>query len=273
MGNALYRPKGKAAEYSEWAVNFYTGCSNDCDYCYCKRGVLSHVWDNKPHLKKCFRSEEHAIGILLKEVEPHMDELREKGVFFSFTTDPMLPETRIMTMWSMEELLRYNIPVKILTKRAEWIWEFQGWLMGYPIHRYRDDVAFGFTLTGHDDHEPNASSNEERIKAMEELHKLGYRTWASIEPVISVEKSIEMIKSTLGFCDLYKVGLMSGVKDTYYDPRDLYHLRNYLSTLSLGGVKIYPKDSLLEKTGFERENLNDIWDADFVNADYNIFRG
>ncbi len=41
-GKALYQPSGKAAEYSAWACNFYTGCSNDCEYCYCKRGVLSH---------------------------------------------------------------------------------------------------------------------------------------------------------------------------------------------------------------------------------------
>lgn len=51
-GKAIYQPTGKAAEYSPWACNFFTGCSNDCEYCYCKRGVMSHVWDNKPHLKK-----------------------------------------------------------------------------------------------------------------------------------------------------------------------------------------------------------------------------
>ena len=61
MGNAIYRPKGAAGEYSAWACNFYTGCSNDCQYCYCKQGVMSHVWDTEPHLKKCFRNEEHAL--------------------------------------------------------------------------------------------------------------------------------------------------------------------------------------------------------------------
>ena len=271
-GKALYQPSGKAAEYSPWAVNFYTGCSNDCEYCYCKRGVMSHVWSTTPKLKKCFRNEEHAVRTLFKEVEKNIDELRKKGVLFSFTTDPMLPETRTMTMGCLEGLLRYNIPVKLLTKKADWVWEFQGRLMDYPLHRFRDNIAFGFTLTGHDDQEPNASTNEERIKAMKELHQLGYRTWASIEPVISVGKSIRMIDETFEFCDLYKVGLMSGVKASYYDEHDLYRLRCYLSTLSTEGIKIYPKDSLLERTGFERESLNDAWDADFVSTDYNIFK-
>lgn len=54
-GKAIYNPSGKAGEYSDWACNFYTGCSNNCDYCYCKKGVMSHVWSDTPKLKKCFR--------------------------------------------------------------------------------------------------------------------------------------------------------------------------------------------------------------------------
>lgn len=53
-GKAIYRPKGVAGEYSSWTCNSFTGCSNNCDYCYCKRGVMSHVWTDKPKLKKCY---------------------------------------------------------------------------------------------------------------------------------------------------------------------------------------------------------------------------
>ena len=52
MGKAIYQPKGKASEYSKYAVNFYNGCSADCDYCYCKSGMLKNVWSNKATLKK-----------------------------------------------------------------------------------------------------------------------------------------------------------------------------------------------------------------------------
>ena len=67
-GKAIYNPSGKAGEYSDWACNFYTGCSNNCDYCYCKKGVMSHVWSDTPKLKKCFRDEEEAISIFEKEL-------------------------------------------------------------------------------------------------------------------------------------------------------------------------------------------------------------
>jgi len=30
----VYRPKGKAGEYGETALNIYKGCSHGCQYCY-----------------------------------------------------------------------------------------------------------------------------------------------------------------------------------------------------------------------------------------------
>lgn len=42
-GKAIYKPAGKAREYAEWACNLFVGCSNDCSYCYCKRGALGSV--------------------------------------------------------------------------------------------------------------------------------------------------------------------------------------------------------------------------------------
>ncbi len=57
-GKAIYNPSGKAGEYSYWACNFYVGCSNGCEYCYCKKGILSGVMgQDKPQLKKCFKDE------------------------------------------------------------------------------------------------------------------------------------------------------------------------------------------------------------------------
>lgn len=68
-------------------MNFYTGCSNNCDYCYCKRGVMAHVWSNRPHLKKCFKSEFDAFSIFKKEVEKNIEDVRKSGLLLSFTTD------------------------------------------------------------------------------------------------------------------------------------------------------------------------------------------
>ena len=69
-GKAIYNPSGKAGEYSYWACNFYIGCSNKCEYCYCKKGVLANsIGQDKPQLKKCFRDEAHALELFKKELK------------------------------------------------------------------------------------------------------------------------------------------------------------------------------------------------------------
>lgn len=268
-GKAIYEPSGKAAEYSPWACNFFTGCSNDCEYCYCKRGVLSHVWDKKPHLKKCFITEHYALDVFCKELDICQELIGEAGLLFSFTTDPLLPETRGLTFSAMEEAISRGINVKILTKRADWIDEFiirtEIQTINYGDNGHR--IAFGFTLTGFDEKEPGASLNSERIEAMKELHNLGFKTFASIEPVITPAMSRNMIQSTLGFCDLYKVGLISGVKKDYYDPVHLSVFWEWLKDLTRDGHKIYPKDSLLDYFNEDRSSL----EGYFVNSNYNIF--
>lgn len=268
-GKAIYQPTGKAAEYSPWACNFFTGCSNDCEYCYCKRGLLSHVWSTKPQLKKCFATIHHAFDVFCKELDKCEDLIGEAGLLFSFTTDPLLPETMELTFKAMEEALSRGINVKILTKRTDWIDELVKRTEIQTINYGNNGrhIAFGFTLTGCDYKEPGASSNQDRIEAMRKLHKLGFKTFASIEPVIDPIKSIQMIHQTLGFCDLYKVGLISGKGKGFYEDLHLRVFWGNLIDLTEDGFKIYPKDSLLDYLGEERSSL----EGHFVTADFNIF--
>lgn len=275
-GKAIYNPSGKAGEYSYWACNFFTGCSNGCDYCYCKKGILAKVMGGDvPVLKKCFKSEDHALEVFSRELKQNISELQEHGLFFSFTTDPMLVQTSTLTICAMIECVKNDIPVKILTKRGDFIYlysffiECMNWLelefqekYGISINALKKYVAFGFTLTGCDDREPNASTNAERIETMKKLHEAGFRTWASIEPIIELESSLEVIKETAGFCDLYKVGLMSGKK---YDWRDL---RGFMLACTSMDGKFYFKDSFIRQASLERANLP----SNCVGRDYNIFK-
>lgn len=255
-GKALYKPTGKAAEYASWAVNFYTGCSNDCEYCYCKRGVLSHVWDSKPHLKKCFKDEKHAFDVFMEELYLNREELRKDGIMFSFTTDPMLDETLSLTLFCTEFALMNDVPVKILTKCAYWVFDkAMQWYLSYSfVNKHKDKLSIGFTLTGVDELEPNASSNSQRIEGMKELHKLGFKTWASMEPVINLTTTLQIIQQTKNFCDVYKVGLRSGVKKDYYDPKEMAYFYQSLRLLSRNR-KIYLKDSVLDYFNINRVDL------------------
>lgn len=283
---AIYMPNGKAGEYAKYACNFYVGCSNDCAYCYCKKGVLGHAM-GKPiaQLKKCFKDEKHALQIFRTELNTYIKELRKHGLFFSFTTDPMLPETRELHFQAIDYALSKGVPCQILTKCAGFIYRIpREWIM---YEYFSKNLAFGFTLTGCDELEPGASTNSERIDAMRKLHDLGFKTFASVEPIINIANSTEMIGLTIGCCDLYKIGVLSGDKN--YSPNDirlfmlsLVGAATFANTAMLisntckgtrdSQVKIYLKDSMYTYSKMDRdkfeENIKDI----FVDKNYNIFQ-
>jgi len=267
-GKAIYCPSGKAQEYSYWACNFYVGCSNCCTYCYCKKGILKGAMGmDMPQLKKCFKDKDHALEIFEQELLKNLADLQKCGLFFSFTTDPLLFETKELTMLAVNICLYHSVPVKILSKCTEYVGQFSYELQcsDYDLSK----VAFGFTLTGHDELEPNANTNNERIQAMKRLHDVGFKTFASIEPIIDFASSFKMINQTHDFCDLYKVGLESGKK---YDVNEVNEFIAFSMIHALNNdSKIYFKDSILKASKFSREILQDEFKC-VVNRDYNLFQ-
>ena len=244
MGKAIYCPKGKAQEYSKYACNFYNGCSADCEYCYCKKGPMGNLWSTIPTVKKTLVDEITATEIFEKEVNKNLEELRKHGLFFNFNSDPFLRETIDLNTWAIKHCSSLDIPTKVLTKQTWWIGEY-----GIP-----KDTAIGFTLTGHDELEPGAPTNQERIKAMETLHLQGYKIWASIEPVIDPVSSSWMIYRTKQWVSHYKIGALSGKK---YVSSELLafvdYMNDYIKHRSLATV--YWKDSLLQQAGIDRKDL------------------
>lgn len=262
-GKAIYNPKGKAGEYSGWACNFYVGCSNGCEYCYLKKGRgKSVLGGDVPTLKKHFKNEEHALEIFKKEAIANKDALQKNGLFFSFTTDPMLPETRELTEDAIGIAQYHGIPCKVLTKMAGWVDAVVEDSKEHGDH-VKGLIAYGFTLTGFDEREPNASSNIARIQAMSKLHQEGFKVWASIEPVIDLSNSFAVINLSRVSCDLFKIGLMAGKK---YKQREL---EAFVGTLTerFPENKFYFKDTLLKQAGIDRASLP----GNCVSRDYNIF--
>jgi DNA repair photolyase len=188
---AIYQPAPAAAEYSKFVCNLYAGCTCDCKYCCNRRWK----W-GKPHLKKCFENKKHAMQVFEEEMLANLPELQKHGLFFSISTDPMLPQTVLLTAEAIIKCHRHAVPVKILTKRAD------SYLLNvFYSHCFmklidKNKLAIGFTLTGHDELEPHASPSEDRIEAMRQLHKDGFKVWASIEPVIEFVDSVDVIGKT-----------------------------------------------------------------------------
>ena len=243
---AIYKPQGKAGEYSEWACNLYRGCSNGCAYCYLKRGVMSGVLGaSSPTLKKSLgASADDAYDVFLKELGQHKANVGVDGnLFFTFTSDPCLPETIELNMMCVSKAIDEGVGVVMLTKRADFLEHqaFKNLLGNGNIGK----LSIGFTLTGRDDLEPNASPNQERIDTMRILHEeFGVKTWASIEPIIDLGLSRQMIQQTESFCDYYKIGIVSG-REPPYTPNDVRGFYNDVRSM-IPDERLYWKKSLIE---------------------------
>ena len=259
-GKALYTPKGAALEYGRIGCNFYTGCPHECEYCYLKRGITGKaLGGTEVRLKKCFKDEADAVHILRDELNKHLEQCQRHGIFLSFTTDPMIDETRELTSIAISEATMRDIPVWILTKCSTFIYDeynFMAWMDAIsPI--YRDRIHFGFTLTGRDDMEPKANTNADRIMAMRTMHLMGFSTFASIEPVIDWPSAERVVRKAMTWCDHFKLGLRSGVKKDYYNIAESgAAIIRIVSAVELFGKTIYLKESarkLLRETRTPQE--------------------
>lgn len=230
----LSRPKKNAEEYGRWAVNPYVGCSNQCEYCFLRKGPSGkYLGQDHPVLKKGVVNEEHACLVAMTEILENEEQIKKDGgLFFSFTTDPLLPDTHDACLTIAAWAINHGITVMMLTKCASfytdgdsefpsfhdlpfidcrrqnmrYIWAPNAYLAKPDLQC----IAIGWTLTGHDELEPKASPNAEHIKAMDRLAASGFKTWASIEPVIDFVSSFDMIRQALDAgCQHFKIGLMT----------------------------------------------------------------
>lgn len=271
MSKIIYRPKGKAQEYAKYAANFYNGCSGRCDYCYNRTGITAKVLGgDKPTLKKCLGTVENAEQIFMQEIDMYRIYLMKHGLFFNFVSDPFLPETIELNLNAMEYCIIQGIPVKALTKQTWWLEtflrEFEKWI-DENVNRQdcKELLAFGFTLTGHDELEPGCATNEDRIRAMKVLNDEGFKTWASIEPIIDLDASWKMIVEVCNHCDLMKIGLQSGAK---YDKEHLrFFMQRVIALADTYQFHYFFKDSILKATGQTRYPLGNFE----VDSNYSMF--
>jgi len=183
--------------------------------------------------------------------------IRDGGLFMTFTSDPCLMETYDLfadiNFWACN----HGIPVTILTKCA---YDIPKKCEGIPQRPCFSPfcinskmLAIGWTLTGHDELEPNAAPNSERLRYMKMASDKGMMTWASIEPVIDFPSSLDMIYQALNAgCEHFKIGLLTNNtrvvrKDCQigeyqfnaYDVRDLLHFIEYVMRMTSGKATVY----------------------------------
>lgn len=278
MGKALKilsRPKGNAEEYGRWSVNPYKGCSHGCLYCYLKKGAWANgLGGDTAQMKTGVVSDEHAYHLAIAEIIEHREEIiRDGGLFLTFTSDPCLMETYDLfadiNFWACI----HGIPVTILTKCA---YDIPKKCEGIPKRPCFSPfcisskmLAIGWTLTGHDELEPNAATNSERLRYMKIASDEGMMTWASIEPVIDFKSSLEMICQALeAGCKHFKIGLLTdrtrvvrkpfSFGDHHFEAYDLAEccsFTGYVMELTQGRATVYWKQSFYDfLQGPEKKN-------------------
>lgn len=260
--------------------------SNGCTYCYNRRGVLSHVFGDKPELaapivkardkninrymkennltahdaipQKVIRDTTafSALSIVAKDIiRIGEDVIREDGgIFFSFTCDPFDPDIDMDILRMIVFVLSdRQIPATILTKNIDWL-ENDKWKdflepdADYPDDLLRD-LTIGFTITGKDELEPNSPSTEKRIEALRKLHdEYKIKTFVSLEPIIDIHSASEVIKKTYKITDEIRIGAQSPIKKDRYDPNKFVGFVIAVKTLARGlDCRFMVKDSMYKQ--------------------------
>ena len=237
---AIYEPKGKAAEYAAYACNLYTGCTHRCVYCYAP--AVLHV-DRETFGAQCIerpgildKLRHDAKVITARGDNPVLND----PVLFCFTSDPYQPDAHA-TRAALSIMREFDIPFSVLTKGANADRDFD---------LYGNDDLFGMTLTLTNPAdvrlwEPNAASPIRRLYLLKTAHEKGIHTWVSLEPVIDPAQTLRIIDLTHEYVEHYAVGKLN------YHPLAktidwAQFLRDVLTKLKQYGNSYYIKESLRE---------------------------
>lgn len=170
----------------DYALNPYKGCAHGCKYCYVPNilRIPRMEWGEFVEVRR------NIPKILANELKN-----KKRGVIgISTTTDPYQPleKNYKLTRYCLEQMVRHDFPVSILTKSPLIMRDIDLLLR-------LSEVEVGFTITTYNDSErkllePGAPSIDSRITALEKCSKKGIPTYAFIGPLYPTMDEDEMNK-------------------------------------------------------------------------------
>lgn len=172
-----------------YVINPYTGCQHNCSYCYAR--FMKRFTGHQEPWGQFVDVKVNAPDLLRHEI------IRKKigKVWVSGVCDPYQPvEAKYrLTRRCLEVLAQNNWPVIIQT-RSPLV------LRDRDILQKGENFEVGFSVTTADDSirkifEPDAPPIEERIRALDELHRAGIRTYAMIAPMLPGAEGLAEILS------------------------------------------------------------------------------
>lgn len=198
----IYKPKGRAGEYAEYAANLHIGCPHGCLYCY---GPASSRM-SREEFHSGMRSAPNAIERFEADCRRLAEREGPKMIFLSFLTDPCHADALPTTERAIGIAHSYGHSVNILTKA--------GGDLRPVLKRMASQDVFGITLTcSAAVHaiawESNAARSQERIKSLQDAHALGIQTRVSFEPVLFPQETFDLVRLVRPIADLIQVGRLN----------------------------------------------------------------
>lgn len=241
MTNPIYRPAGRAREYSPFALNIYTGCTHGCKYCYVPRCM--HMQQ-----EQYFRRPAPREGIVEALKRQLFREKFNEQVLLSFVGDCFcntLDDSQA-AIDCLRLLAESGTPVAILTKGGKRLYKAESEILSFSTRK----ITVGATLTFNDairslDWETGAAAPKERLEMLAHFHDLGVRTFASFEPVLDPAESLELMRQCAEreIIDVYKVGKLNN-HPLAAEINWAEFLKSSIDILRPYGCEIYIKDDL-----------------------------
>lgn len=196
----IYAPAGQAGEYAPLAANPYRGCGHGCAYCYVP--LVLKMQRREFDLPAVERPD--YLEYLEKDARKYQAAGITEQVMLSFTSDAYHPGDHSLTRPVIETLQAHGLGVCTLTKGGSRA------LRDLDLFRPERD-AFASTLTSLDDAfslkwERHAALPSNRVATLKKFHDAGIFTWVSLEPTLDIESSLQIVRETHSFVDLYKIG-------------------------------------------------------------------
>jgi DNA repair photolyase len=198
----IYEPSGKAREYSPLAANLFRGCIHGCKYCYAPACI--HVKPEVFHSSSVSRA--GVLSDLSQEASKRHGQQTE--VLLSFTSDlyQPIPGNAPIVRQALRILSEHKIPFTVLTKGGTRA------IPDFDLYSDRDTFASTLTFINPNDSlewEPKAALPADRVETIKQAHANKMRTWVSLEPVIDPAQTLELIRMTAKYVDLFKVGILN----------------------------------------------------------------
>ena len=204
----IYQPSGAAREYSELALNIYSGCPHGCFYCYVP-AVLKR--DKQVFTENC-TARKKIIDLVQKDLIEMKTLKDNRKVLLCFTCDPYPGdcEENRPTQKVLELFKAYNQDFQLLSKG--------GMKAARDFHLYKKNDEYAVSLTADNEEdslriEPGAPLPQNRINSLKKAKEKGIKTWVSFEPVIYPEQTLNLYERTKDFTDFYKVGKLNHRKN------------------------------------------------------------